>query len=518
MLAAMAAALVASLAVPGAFGDEALVFALAYTALRVLHIVIYILGSPNREVRVAIERMAPGFLVFCGLLIVAAGFDGWAQAGLWIAALVVQVVGLNLAGLKGWRVSPAHFAERHGLVVIIALGESIVAIGAGAAGEPLDGPLILAAALGVAAAFALWWAYFDVVALVAQRRLTEATGVARARMARDSYTYLHLPMIAGIVLLALGMKKTAAHTGDELERRRGGGAVRRAGALPARARGVPAAQRAHAQPAPALRRGRPAGADPGRHARPGARRAGRRGRAAVRARGLRGAGASPPPGTRIRHADAVASGAMATGASTIVDLLERAGVEVCFGLPGVHNLALWEALRESPIRLVGVRHEQTAAYAADGYARATGRLGVALTTTGPGAANTLGAVGEAWASRSPILVDRHGHPVGAAPARASTAACCTRPPARRRCSRRWSSRRTWRGSRTRVAPEAGGGDPRGDAPPTRARSTWRSPTDLLAAEVPAGDGGRRRGGRTVTLPDVGAAAARGRCDGRARAR
>ena len=95
---------------------------------------------------------------------------------------------------------------------------------------------------------------------------------------------------------------------------------------------------------------------------------------------------------------------MATGAELIVELLEREGVEVCFGLPGVHNLALWAALRHSGIRLVGVRHEQAAAYAADGYARATGRLGVALTTTGPGAANTLGAVGEAWASRSPILV------------------------------------------------------------------------------------------------------------------
>jgi thiamine pyrophosphate-dependent acetolactate synthase large subunit-like protein len=95
---------------------------------------------------------------------------------------------------------------------------------------------------------------------------------------------------------------------------------------------------------------------------------------------------------------------MPTGARLIVDLLERAGVRVCFGLPGVHNLALWDALRGSPVRLVGVRHEQAAAYAADGYARATGRLGVALTTTGPGAANTLAAVGEAWASRSPILV------------------------------------------------------------------------------------------------------------------
>jgi thiamine pyrophosphate-dependent acetolactate synthase large subunit-like protein len=95
---------------------------------------------------------------------------------------------------------------------------------------------------------------------------------------------------------------------------------------------------------------------------------------------------------------------MATGAEAIVSGLEGAGVEVAFGLPGVHNLALWEALRSSRIRLVGVRHEQAAAYAADGYARASGRTGVALTTTGPGAANTLGAVGEAWASRSDVLV------------------------------------------------------------------------------------------------------------------
>src|SRR5215217_1794412 len=98
------------------------------------------------------------------------------------------------------------------------------------------------------------------------------------------------------------------------------------------------------------------------------------------------------------------SAGILTGAGLVVQALEDAGVEVAFGLPGVHNLALWRALGESPVRLVGVRHEQTAAYAADGYARASGRLGVALTTTGPGAANTLGAVGEAWASRSPVLV------------------------------------------------------------------------------------------------------------------
>src|SRR3954453_4045055 len=86
------------------------------------------------------------------------------------------------------------------------------------------------------------------------------------------------------------------------------------------------------------------------------------------------------------------------GAEVIVGALERAGVRVCFGLPGVHNLALWEALRRSAIRLIGVRHEQAAVYAADGFSRSTGRLGVAVVTTGPGAANTLGATGGAMAA------------------------------------------------------------------------------------------------------------------------
>ena len=94
----------------------------------------------------------------------------------------------------------------------------------------------------------------------------------------------------------------------------------------------------------------------------------------------------------------------ATAAVRVVEALERLGVSVAFGLPGVHNLAIWKALSASPIRLIGVRHEQAAVYAADGYARATGRLGVAVVTTGPGAANTLGATGEAMASGSPVLV------------------------------------------------------------------------------------------------------------------
>ncbi len=93
-----------------------------------------------------------------------------------------------------------------------------------------------------------------------------------------------------------------------------------------------------------------------------------------------------------------------SGAVAILDALRELGVELAFGLPGVHNLPVWEACAAAGIRLVGVRHEQAAAYAADGYARATGRLGVAVVTTGPGAANTLGATGEAMTSGAPVLV------------------------------------------------------------------------------------------------------------------
>jgi low temperature requirement protein LtrA len=217
MIAAMAATLVASLAVPGAFGSEALVFALAYAVVRLLHIVIYILAAPTADVRAAIERMAPGFVVFCGLLIAASFFDGWAQGAIWCFALVVHVTGLWFTGVRGWAVSPSHFAERHGLILIIALGESIVSIGVGAAGLEVDAGVIAAASLGVLATSALWWAYFDVVAPVAERLLRRAQGEARARLARDSYTFLHLPMVAGIVLLALGIKKAIAHTHDDLE-------------------------------------------------------------------------------------------------------------------------------------------------------------------------------------------------------------------------------------------------------------------------------------------------------------
>jgi low temperature requirement protein LtrA len=206
VLAAMAAMLVVSLAVPEAFGPNALLFAVAYLLVRVLHIVLYLVQAPDARVHHAVARLAPTMLTIPLILVAAAFAHGALRDALWVAAIILDVGGVFLSGSEGWTVAPGHFAERHGLVVIIALGESIVATGAGTG--HLDTGVVTAAILGLVIAFALWWAYFDVVAVVAERRLRAATGVERARLARDSYSYLHLPMVAGIVLLSLGIETT----------------------------------------------------------------------------------------------------------------------------------------------------------------------------------------------------------------------------------------------------------------------------------------------------------------------
>jgi low temperature requirement protein LtrA len=216
ILAVMGAFLVAALAVPEAFGDNALVFALAYAAARWLHIFIFAEANEDLDAQDAIKRLARTALPAPALLIVAAFLDDGAQTIVWLLALSTDFAGPFVFGVRGFRVSPGHFAERFSLIVIIALGESIVAIGAGLHGE-LDAGTIGAALLGLLLAFGLWWAYFDVVAIVAERRFRDAQGHRRIRIARDSYSYLHLPMIAGIVLVALGVKKTLGHVDEPLE-------------------------------------------------------------------------------------------------------------------------------------------------------------------------------------------------------------------------------------------------------------------------------------------------------------
>jgi low temperature requirement protein LtrA len=218
MLAAMAAMLIVSLAVPRAFGDDAVIFGVAYFAVRLLHIALYAISvKGDHDLVGAVLRMTPTATIG-PLLIVAAGFfDGSTQVTLWCVALLLDYLGVLIGRGQGWRVSAEHFAERHALIVIIALGESIVALGVGARAFELDPGVVVAAILGIVVVSALWWLYFDVAAIIARERLSRATGAVQAELARDGYSYLHLPMVAGIVLFALGLKKTLEHVGDPLE-------------------------------------------------------------------------------------------------------------------------------------------------------------------------------------------------------------------------------------------------------------------------------------------------------------
>jgi low temperature requirement protein LtrA len=218
LLAAMGAMLVAALAVPGAFADDAVLFGVAYLLVRVLHIVLYaIVGRDDPDLFGAVLRFAPTSIFGASLLVLAGFLEGDVRIVVWLVALAIDYVGPAVLGAgRGWRIAPEHFAERHGLVILIALGESIVAIGVGA-GFELTTRVIIAAAFAIVVVSALWWLYFDVAAIFARRRLREATGVEQARLARDAYSYLHLPMVAGIVLFALGLKTTLGHVGDELD-------------------------------------------------------------------------------------------------------------------------------------------------------------------------------------------------------------------------------------------------------------------------------------------------------------
>ncbi len=219
IFAAMAALLVVSLCVPDAYGELGLTFAVFYGLVRVGQLVL--LGVAGRDTPTLRHSvwigLVPSTAVGIGLLVIASQIHGDAQLALWGSALALDMLGPFLFGSEGWKLVPHHFAERHGLIFIIALGESIVAIGVGAEAG-VDAGVITAAVLGSALAAAMWWAYFDVVALVAERRLSSLpVGKEQNEMARDSYSFLHFPMVAGVVLIALGLKKTIAHTDAPLE-------------------------------------------------------------------------------------------------------------------------------------------------------------------------------------------------------------------------------------------------------------------------------------------------------------
>jgi low temperature requirement protein LtrA len=219
MFTAMAALLVVALAIPEAFGEDALIFALAYGIVRAMQVALLVIaGREDEGLRHSSTGLAVSTAIGVGLLTGASFADGELQGVLWGIAIVLDVGGPMVIDSSGWRLMPEHFAERHGLIVIIALGESIVAIGVGAEVVGITAGVIGATVFGIAVAGALWWLYFDVVALVAARRLENAKpGKEQNEIARDSYSYLHFAMVAGIVLLALGLKKTLEHTDEALK-------------------------------------------------------------------------------------------------------------------------------------------------------------------------------------------------------------------------------------------------------------------------------------------------------------
>jgi low temperature requirement protein LtrA len=215
VFAAMLAAFFVALAVPDAYADEGAWFATAYFAVRVLHVALYVWGvRADPVLRVAVGRLAPWFLVAPVIALVGGFVDAPWRTTLWTISIAVDVIGTLFA--QGFRISASHFAERYALIVIIALGESIVAIGLAALELERDGVFALAVAVSFAGATAAWWMYFDFTQLAVERALHEAPEATRGRLARDVYTFFHYPIVLGIVLLAVAAKKTLDGPGESL--------------------------------------------------------------------------------------------------------------------------------------------------------------------------------------------------------------------------------------------------------------------------------------------------------------
>ncbi len=217
MLAVMGAMLAGALAVPGAFGDTAILFAAAYAFVRIFQVVLFVIAARK------IDGLLRGVLnlarsaIFAPTIVLVGAVSGWGPLEAWWAgALLLEYGWILVMDVSGWRVSPHHFSERHGLIFIIALGEAVISIGIGASGLGIDGKVVIPAIIGLGIIVAMWWTYFDVNALAAERHLRFLSGLPQVRLAQQAYTYIHLPMIIAAIFFSLGVKKTLAHTDEVL--------------------------------------------------------------------------------------------------------------------------------------------------------------------------------------------------------------------------------------------------------------------------------------------------------------
>ncbi len=215
LIGGMGGFLVIALAVPKAYDGDGLAFGLGYLVVVVLHAAMFVRGTSVSEAR-AILRIAPFNLVAVALVLVGGGLGGDWQWALWASAAVLLWLTPRFTTVEGFVVSVSHFVERHGLVVIVALGESVVVIGAGAAGLPLDGGLVLVALLSLSLSAALWWVYFSDEEEV-ERAFTEAAPERRPDLALKGFGYWHYGILLGIVALAAGLKKAIGDPYEPLD-------------------------------------------------------------------------------------------------------------------------------------------------------------------------------------------------------------------------------------------------------------------------------------------------------------
>jgi low temperature requirement protein LtrA len=221
LLGGMAGYLVIALAIPDAFSGSGLTFGLAYAVVVAVHATLYVRLAPDRSAA-AIRGIVPFNLTSAGLVLLGGALGGAAQTVLWTAAVLLEWMTPRLAGRgasqQEFEIAPAHFVERHGLVVIVAIGESVVAIGIGAAGLAVDAELVLVAILGLLLSAGLWWAYFGADDdAQAEEALQRAPAPVRPWMALYGFGVAHYFLLLGIILVAVGLKKGTGHAYDELK-------------------------------------------------------------------------------------------------------------------------------------------------------------------------------------------------------------------------------------------------------------------------------------------------------------
>jgi low temperature requirement protein LtrA len=206
LLAGMGGFLLVALAIPEAFGANGWAFGVGYFVVNAIHSGLLLRANP-----VAMRALAPLNLLSATLVLVGGFTSPGVRPWVWLAALLVQGVSPYLHKITEWSITSSHFVERHGLIVIVALGESIVAIGVGAAGLKLDATLVGTAMLGLVLSFGLWWLYFGGDDAAAEEAL-DATPVAqRARKALHAFGFAHWPLLFGVAAFAAGVKKAIVY-------------------------------------------------------------------------------------------------------------------------------------------------------------------------------------------------------------------------------------------------------------------------------------------------------------------